>query len=93
MEWQVFRGSGASAISAENLVETIGAWSPQIEFPDAGSYVVVMNVGGAGGISSSYVDVEASAASPSACASVELAAAGAGSAIAGLLAVRRRRRR
>lgn len=93
VEWQVFRGSGASAISAENLVETIGAWSPQIEFPDAGSYVVVMNVGGAGGISSSYVDVEASAASPSACASVELAAAGAGSAIAGLLAVRRRRRR
>jgi hypothetical protein len=91
VEWQIFKGSGAGAIAEENLVNTIGAWSPTIEFPDAGNYVVVMNVGGAGGISSSYVDVEASADTSSACASVNLAVAGAGTMMAGLLALRRRR--
>lgn len=64
--WQVYKGSGASAITEANLVDldgngegdTLGAWSPNITFPAEGSYTVVLNVGGPGGLEAGFLTVE-----------------------------------
>ena len=72
VEWQVYKGTGEADITADNLVQTVGAWSPLLEFAESGSYVVVMNVGGPGGLDAGFVAVEVTeAASDGAgCASV-----------------------
>jgi hypothetical protein len=65
--WEIYKGTSAADITPENLVDldgdddadTIGAWSPDITFPAAGNYVVVMNIGGPGGLRASYLAVAA----------------------------------
>lgn len=68
IQWEVYRGSSDADIKPENLVDfngeldggtDIGAWAPKIEFPEEGSYVVVMNVGGPGGVDASFLVVDA----------------------------------
>lgn len=76
--WQVYKGSGESAITAENLVDldgdgegdSLGAWNPDITFPAEGTYTVVVNVGGPGGMEAGFltVDVEDVPAEGSGCA-------------------------
>lgn len=100
IQWEVYKGSSDADIAPENLVDfngsdvaggdSIGAWAPKIAFPEAGSYVVVMNVGGPGGLQAGYLVVDASEAKG--CSSVPGTA---GMSAAGLLVaaamVRRRR--
>lgn len=100
--WQIYKGSGEAAISAENLVDingddvgdTFGAWSPKIDFPAEGAYTIVMNVGGPGGLAASYltVDVVQLAAEGEGCAAVPGTAGLLGLAGAAFAAATRRRR-
>ncbi len=101
--WQVYRGSGESAIAAENLVDldgngegdSVNAWSPKLAFPEAGAYVVVMNVGGPGGLEASFLDIDVAdiAAEGSGCTAVNpvTGASWVGLLLAGAAALRRRR--
>lgn len=104
--WQIYKGTDAGAITEENLVDvtgdgegdTIGAWAPKITFPEAGSYVIVMNVGGPGGLEASYLPVEVTEVREEGSGGCSTAPAGAGplAGIAGVLvaaaaAARRRR--
>jgi hypothetical protein len=66
IEWQVYRGTSDADIGEANLVDLngdeaegagIGAWSPKISFPEPGDYVVMLNVGGPGGLTGSWVHV------------------------------------
>ena len=69
IQWEVYKGSAEGDIKPENLVdfngadnaggESIGAWSPKLNLPEAGSYVVVMNVGGPGGVAAGFMVVDA----------------------------------
>lgn len=67
IEWQVYKGASEADIQEGNIVDFngdgagagIGAWAPKITFPGEGSYVVVMNVGGPGGLVASFLVVEA----------------------------------
>lgn len=101
IQWEVYKGSSEGDIKPENLVdfngtetaggESIGAWSPKLDLPADGSYVVVMNVGGPGGIAAGFMVVDA--ASSSGCSSVPSSV---GMSIAGMMSaaallVRRRR--
>lgn len=101
IQWEIYRGGDASAITPENLVDftgdgtgdSIGAWAPEITFPEEGSFVVVMNVGGPGGLDANYLVVEAQDQSSGGCSSApSTAAMGAGALLlAGLATLRRRR--
>ncbi|MDP2308141.1 MAG: PKD domain-containing protein [Pseudomonadota bacterium] len=63
--WEIYTGTSAADIKPENLVDldgdgdtdTLGAWSPDITFPAAGNYVVMMNIGGPGGLKGSFLAV------------------------------------
>jgi chitodextrinase len=46
IEWQVYKGD---KIAGDPVIKGITAWEPIIEFPDAGTYTVVMNLGGIAG--------------------------------------------
>ena len=89
VEWQVYTGTGEADITADNLVQTVGAWSPLLEFAESGSYVVVMNVGGPGGLDAGFVAVEVTeAASDGAgCASVPGTSGRGWTVLGGLMAV------
>jgi hypothetical protein len=64
--WEVYSGSGEDSIKPENLVDLdadgdgdqLGAWSPDIVFPAEGTYTVVMNVGGPGGLKAGFMTVD-----------------------------------
>ncbi len=103
ISWEVYKGDGESAISPDNMVDfdgdgdgdALGAWNPLITFPAEGTYTVVMNIGGPGGLKASFltVEVEDVAAEGSGC-STGGAAAGftlGGLALAAAAALRRRR--
>lgn len=98
--WQVYKGSSESDISEANLVDfgddgagdTIGAWAPKFTFPAEGSYVIVMNVGGPGGLVADFLVVDAKEASGG-CSTSGMNVAGAGALLLGLGAVFARRRR
>jgi len=51
IEWDVFKG--------DQLVNSVSAWSPKIEFPSEGTYKVVLNVGGPGGVSAASLEIDA----------------------------------
>jgi len=55
IEWQVFKGSGTSG---EPVIKGITAWEPIIEFPDAGTYTVVMNLGGIAGTGAAKITTD-----------------------------------
>jgi len=61
VSWEVYSGTSDADVKPENLVQTIGAWSPKIAFPKAGDYVVVLNVGGPGGMKAGLATVSVSA--------------------------------
>jgi chitodextrinase len=56
IQWEVYRGEAASG---EPLIAGISAWEPVIDFPEAGTYTVVMNLGGYAGTSGAAVTFEA----------------------------------
>ncbi len=89
IEWQVYAGSGAGAITGEPL-QRIGAWAPKITFPEAGDYVVVLNVGGPAGLRAGWLDVSATDAG-SGCSTTGGFAGVIGMGLAALAAARRRR--
>jgi uncharacterized protein (TIGR03382 family) len=95
VQWEVYRGSGAGDIKPENLVQTIGAWSPKIEFPEAGNYVVLLNVGGPGGMDAGFlaVAVEELVADGGGCSTSGTGNGGLAAFAAGALAVGLLRRR
>lgn len=92
IQWEVYKGSSDADITPENLIQTIGAWSPKITFPNEGSFLVVMNVGGPGGLDAGYLTIDAVdvAAEGTGCATGALAASFGGLVLAGLAALRRR---
>lgn len=102
VSWQVYKGSSEADISEANLVDfngdveggtEIGAWAPKIEFPAEGSYVVVMNVGGPGGIDAGMLVVSAEdrKAEGGGCNSVPVTSAFGGLLLAAAAISRRRR--
>lgn len=56
VEWQVFKGEGTSG---EPIMADIAAWEPVINFPEPGTYTVVMNLGGIAGTGAAAVTFEA----------------------------------
>jgi hypothetical protein len=56
VQWEVYRGEAASG---EPLIAGISAWEPVIDLPEAGTYTVVMNLGGYAGTSGAAVTFEA----------------------------------
>ncbi len=93
IEWSVYRGTSESDIKPENLVDglgALGAWSPLVKFPEAGDYVVVMNVGGPGGLTASYLAVSVGGADGG-CATARGPASLAALGLAAMALVRRRR--
>lgn len=104
VQWEIYRGSSASDITPENLVDfngdttggtSLGAWSPKITFPEEGSYVVLMNVGGPAGLDANFLVVDAQdrqGEDYSGCSTVPSGAGAAGALLlAGMVGLRRRR--
>jgi hypothetical protein len=91
IEWQLYKGSGPEAITGEP-VQRVGAWSPKLAFPEAGSWVVVMNVGGPGGMDASYLVVDAKEGGAGGCSTVSPFAGGVGAMLLAAAAGLRRRR-
>ena len=86
VQWDVFQG--------DSLIQSINAWSPKIEFPEEGTYRVVLNAAGPGGLTAHEATIEVTDQGTGGCST---AAKGAGTGLAGLLigfaaALRRRRR-
>lgn len=50
--WQIYDG--------DELVQELGAWSPKVEFPDEGTYRVLLNVGGPGGMAAAELEIDTS---------------------------------
>lgn len=50
VQWDVFKGS--------ELIDSIAAWSPKIEFPAEGTYRVVLNLGGPAGETAEELEIE-----------------------------------
>ncbi|MEC8380629.1 MAG: PKD domain-containing protein [Myxococcota bacterium] len=50
IQWDVFQG--------EELIQSVSAWSPKIEFPKEGKYRVVLNLGGPGGITAEELSID-----------------------------------
>ncbi len=95
IDWEVYKGKTEADITDTNKVgDSIGAWAPLIQFPSAGDYVVVMNIGGPAGLQAGFLAVTATDSSSS-CSTTGGGATDA-SAFVGLLAgaalIRRRRR-
>jgi len=92
IEWNVFAGDSASG---EPILADIRAWEPVIEFPENGTYTVVMNLGGPAGTTAASITLDAKSArgKGSGCntAGAGLGVAG-GLAMVGLLGLRRRQR-
>lgn len=87
IEWAVYRGKSEADINEANLVSAFGAWSPLISFPEEGSYLIVMNVGGPGGLVASSLTIDAVDSGGGCNTAPGVAALG----LFGLLAIRRRR--
>lgn len=56
IQWEVYAGDKASG---EPIMPPIKAWEPTIEFPDNGTYTVVMNLGGIAGTGAAKVVFDA----------------------------------
>lgn len=96
--WEVYEGSEVNAdklvdFNGDGAGDQIGAFAPLISFPTAGTYTVVMNIGGPGGIAGSKMTIDVVDSTPAAtgCANSSTLTL-AGAALAGLAAMSRRRR-
>lgn len=100
--WNVYKGSGESDITDANLVDfngdaaggvNLASWSPKVTFPQEGSYVVVMDVGGPGGTNRGVqvVDAVDTRAEGGGCNSAPTGTAVSGLLLAAAAIVRRRR--
>lgn len=92
--WQIYEGASVDAskildLNQDGVGDTLGAWSPEFEFPKAGTYTVVMNVGGPAGTVGSKMTVEVVEAGG--CSTTPVAGFSGLLAVAGLLGLRRRR--
>lgn len=98
IQWEVYEGSDVDPAKLVDLDgngegDKIGAWAPKLLFPKEGTYTVLMNVGGPGGIAAGKMTIEVTdlgAAAASCSSTPQLSLVGA--ALAGLAAIRRRRR-
>ncbi len=99
--WEVYKGTSEADITDANKVDfngtdvaggdTIGAWAPKITFPEAGDYVVVVNVGGPAGVEAGFLPVSVGDKTGG-CSSAPGAAGSMIAGLAGLALVGRRRR-
>ncbi len=87
--WTVHEGSSADG---KVIIGPLSSWEPLIDFPEAGTYTIVMNLGGYAGTSAAAVTVDVRATSLGGCDVAGPGIAGAG-ALAGLAALALRRRR
>ncbi len=100
IQWEVYKGGGSDAIKPDNMVDfdgdgdgdPIGAWSPDISFPEAGTYTVVMNIGGPGGIEANSITVDVTDDTAGGCDAGGLGIAGLGALAAAAAAALKRRR-
>jgi PKD repeat protein len=98
IQWEVYEGSEVNPdklvdFTGDGKGDPIGAWAPLIEFPKAGTYTVLMNVGGPGGLAAGKMTIDVTdLGSATAACSATPALSLAGAALAGLAAIRRRRR-
>lgn len=94
--WQVYEGSSADPaklvdFNGDGEGDTFGAWSPEIQFPKAGTYTVLVNIGGPAGTKADMVTIDVVEASGGcSTAPAELSLAGLGL-VAGLSLLRRKR--
>lgn len=73
--WQVYKGTTEADITPADLVTidgetSTGAWAPAITFPEAGDYLVVLNIGGPGGLVASFLPVHVTDTGSGGCATV-----------------------
>jgi len=91
IQWDIFKGDSPDG---ERVGEPIAAWEPELEFPEPGTYHVVLSLGGIGGTggAAATFDVDRTGGTQAGCSTSGLPAGGAalGLLLAGLL-VRRRR--
>jgi len=59
IQWDIFQG--------DELVQSVSAWSPTIEFPAEGTYRVVLNVGGPGGTAAEELEIDVTDSSAGGC--------------------------
>lgn len=83
VQWDVFKG--------DELVQSVSAWSPKIDFGEPGDYEVVLNLGGPGGIAAESLVVTVGDESKG-CSAVSASAGLIGLGLALGAAARRRRR-
>lgn len=84
VQWDVFKG--------DELVQSVAAWSPKIDFGEPGEYEVVLNLGGPGGIAAEGLTITVGEESKG-CSAIPASAAGLlGLGMAFGAAIRRRRR-
>ena len=83
IQWDIFDGT--------TLIQSVSAWSPKIEFPSEGTYRVVLNEGGPGGITANELEIEVTEVKTG-CATVPARAGLAGLLLSLGLALGRRRR-
>lgn len=86
ISWEVYKGGSVSG----EPIQTLSAWAPEIEFPEAGTYTIQMNVGGVGGNAGAVLTVEAVAGVG--CASAPGTAGALVAALGGAIVALRRRR-
>lgn len=84
VQWEIYDGN--------TLIQTINAWSPKVSFPAEGSYRVVVNLGGPGGIRADELTIDVTSYSEGGCATAPAGAGLAGAALSLGLALARRRR-
>ena len=87
VQWDIFEGTDTAAAPLQSLT----AWSPVIEFPGAGTYTVVLNVGGPGGLSAGALTVHPGESAPGTCGGAAAAGCALATALAAISAVSRRR--
>lgn len=61
--WQVYEGGSVDESKLVDLDgdgdgDSLGAWNPNITFPKEGTYTVLMNIGGPGGLTASELTIE-----------------------------------
>ncbi len=57
--WQIYSGS--------EMIQEISAWSPKVEFPEEGTYTVLLNVGGPGGMAAAEIEIDTTADKAGGC--------------------------
>ena len=87
IQWDIYEGETATGTP----VDSITSWQPRYAFPSGGTYTVVLNVGGIGGTGAASMTLNIGAETRGVACSQLPAQAGWVMAVAGLLAVRRRR--